>query len=546
MSVLARLKRIEDVMPPEPPAPDPDLIEEIQLLESSYYDFIKSGWHVYQPHVPFRDGKHIEAICKHIEALYDDRIEELVVNIPPGFGKSSTMGAFLTPWVWTRFPGHKFLYASASENVAIRDSQASRDIIKSDWYQKRWGGRFQIRRDTDGKEKYANNQGGVRSVTTIGTRVTGERTNSQIIDDPNNALDMDSEAETEKVITWNDTGMSTRMDFTSVSPKKVLIQQRLGLKDLTEHWLKKKNPSLVHFYLPMEFIPHDRCVTVPLKGTDGKPWQDWRTQPNELLWPDVFTSKHLEKGKRNLGSPSAIAGQYQQRPIIEGGSIIPIDKFRIWKGGFPKINHIVASWDCAMSDDKENQKSTASYSAVTVWGVFLDEEIGKNAVILLHMWKGRVEYPELQIIVRNVAEHYADTYIDSPNPVGSAPHINIIENKASGISLVQQLKRTMEGRIFPFDPRGYGNKIQRARFITPLIYQGSVWLPSNPKNHDMPSEMAKHFMQECEKFPEKGADDIVDSASQALIYLSTLKKLLKDVNELRVFTMPDFSKYPRA
>jgi predicted phage terminase large subunit-like protein len=91
----------------------------------------------------------------------------------------------------------------------------------------------------------------------------------------------------------------------------------------------------------------------------------------------------------------------------------------------------------------------------------------------------------------------------------------IIEDKAAGISLIQDLQGTVEALI-PFNP-GTKSKAERAKLISPLFEAGNVYLPEH-------RSFVKPFIDELVSFDGFGKDqrdhnDQVDACSQALIKL---------------------------
>jgi len=50
---------------------NPPDIERVQAEKArrSLRDFVKYGWHVVEPHIPYVQNWHIEAIAEHLEAV---------------------------------------------------------------------------------------------------------------------------------------------------------------------------------------------------------------------------------------------------------------------------------------------------------------------------------------------------------------------------------------------------------------------------------------------------------------------------------------------
>lgn len=143
----------------------------------------------------------------------------------------------------------------------------------------------------------------------------------------------------------------------------------------------------------------------------------------------------------------------------------------------------VQSWDTAFKKNQEND-----YSVCTTW------IIADNGYYLIDVWRGRVEFPELK---RKVVE------------LATLHNVNeiLIEDKASGQSLIQELQRNTALPIKPIKVEA--DKIARVHSVTPLIEAGKIYLPAD-------AHWLKQFTDECEDFPNGEFDDAVDSLSQFL------------------------------
>ena len=170
--------------------------------------------------------------------------------------------------------------------------------------------------------------------------------NCIIVDDPNAANEVMSEATTEATIEWWDGTMSTRLNDLKTGAM-VIIQQRLGEDDLTGHVLSKTVGDWQHLCLPMEYEP-ERSFSTSIG------WVDPRTRPGELLWPERFGPDEVRTLKADLG-PYRAAGQLQQRPEPAGGGVIKRDWWQPWEdAAFPPMDYIVATLDTAYTEKEIN------------------------------------------------------------------------------------------------------------------------------------------------------------------------------------------------
>lgn len=479
-----------------------------------FYEFVKQAWPIVEGSRPFVDGWHIKAVCDHTEAMIRGQIRNLLVNQPPRTMKSTSISVMLVAWTWITWPEKKFLYASYAHSLAERDSILCRRLIKSDWYQRRWGDVFKILDDQDKIVKFSNNKAGVRQICSPGGSTTGEGGDYLIADDPNSAGDGQSEATRESTISWWKTTWSSRGN----EAKKVcrlVVQQRIHEIDISGYILSHDpNNEWIHLLLPMEFEIARRARTVKLPGTN-KVWEDPRQVEGELLWPEQVGPKELQSLKNNLGSEYNIAGQLQQRPSPEGGGIIKKTWFPYWKSSSPpNLELIIQSWDTALESTKAN-----AYSACCTFGIFKDKN-GLANIILLSMWRGNVEYPDLRRLAVRLFHDYRDDDMDKPiKPSGHHKvDILLVEAKASGISLIQDLIRA---GLSPtrFDPTKHGDKIQRVRTVSHFMENGRVWLPAKPPAYDQLRKFADIFLYELSVFPNGSSRDLVDCLTQVLIRL---------------------------
>ncbi len=495
-----------------------------QELEGSLYLFLRAAWRHIDPS-PWMDGWAVEAVAEHLEAVVDGQIRRLIVNIPPRMSKSSLCSVALPAWCWaqpedgpTIGPGVPFLHASYAVALSLRDSVKCRRLIESPWYQALWGDRFSLTGDVNTKHRFANTKGGERLITSIGAAVTGEGGAIIVVDDPNAAQEAFSEATVQATIDWWDTTMSTRLN----DPKTgayVIIQQRLAEDDLTGHILSKDRGEWTHLCLPMRYEA-ERAMPTSIG------WTDPRSEEGALLWPERFGEDEVEALESSLG-PAAASGQLQQAPTPAGGGVIKREWWLNWEDAvYPPMDFILASLDTAYTLKTEND-----FSALTIWGVFttdpvavagrvvgadgrpvyIDRTVTEGAapkVLLLWAWAKRLQLHDL---VNEVATSCRRLKVDKL----------LIENKAAGISVAQELRRLYgaeDWTVQLHDPKST-DKLARLYSVQHLFSEGMIYAP------DM--KWAEEVITQVGQFPRGKHDDLVDTVSQALRHLRDLGLLVR-------------------
>lgn len=477
---------------------------EAEAYEDDLYEFLKAAWRNIDPN-PYMDNWHLEAIADHLKAVKDGEIKRLIINQPPRTSKSSMLVAF-DPWVWaqqditdTSGPGVQFLHASYAQTLSIRDSVKTRRLIESPWYQGYWGNRVKITSDQNTKIRFDNDAGGYRLATSVGGTLTGEGGGIIIIDDPHNAMEAESEAVRTSTLEWFDNSLSTRLNNPRTGAM-ILVMQRLHEEDLTGHILSSDAGSdWVHLMLPMRYEADRAAILYP----NAIDWSDPREVDGELLTPERYDEASVSRLERQLG-PFGAAGQLQQRPEPKGGGILKREWWKEWdKENYPQVDYVLSSVDTAYTQKEEND-----YSAMTVWGIFQDEnEVPR--VILMNAWRAKLELHEL---VEKIALTNKKFKVD---------HM-LLENKAAGISVAQEIRRIHgyeDWGVQLVDPKGQ-DKVARAYSVQHLFADDLIYAPVNFSWADM-------VITECAGFPKGKNDDLVDTVTQALKFLRTTGMLIR-------------------
>lgn len=357
---------------------------QAELASRSLYEFVKQAWHVLEPDNPFVDGWHIGCICEHLEAATAGQLRRLIINIAPRHCKSLLTSVFWPAWEWTRNPAVRWLYTSYGDELAVRDSIKTRQVVKSLWYQSNWGQKVQIIDDQDTKHKFQTTQQGYRMATSVTGGITGEGGDRLVLDDPHNALQANSELERAKVIDFVDRAWSSRVN----NPKtvvKVVIMQRLHVEDVTAH-LMKKEAGWEHLVLPTKYVPTTRVFF------NGK--KDPRETEEQLLWPQRFGPAEVKDATLDLGV-NGFQSQHQQDPRAASGGMFDTTIMRTHEvKGRPGYAMRGRFWDLASSTKKDSKRTSGALISKTPDGHYYIE----------HMKVGKWRPDERNAVMRNIAK----------------------------------------------------------------------------------------------------------------------------------------------
>jgi predicted phage terminase large subunit-like protein len=326
----------------------------------------------------------------------------------------------------------------------------------------------------------------------VGGVLTGRGADLIIIDDPLKPDEALSETQRNAVNDWFDHTLYSRLNDKRTGCI-IIIMQRLHEDDLVGHVLEQERWDLVRLPAIAE-EDETHVIESPVRT---------RTvcrRAGEPLHPEREPLTVLEHLRRTIGEYN-FAGQYQQQPAPHGGGMVKAGWFKTYTPGEEPASFdlIFQSWDTA-------NKSTelSDYSVCTTWGC------KDQRLYLLHVYRKRLEYPDLKRCVVQLAAAYRATTI-------------LIEDKASGTQLIQDLIREGIYGLTRYEPKM--EKIMRLHSVTSTIENGLVYLPEH-------AEWRDEYLRELTTFPNGKHDDQTDSTSQALDWIKS-----------RYFTFPLFEYY---
>jgi predicted phage terminase large subunit-like protein len=449
------------------------------ILRADLNAFAHRVFQTVAPNDPYLDNWHIEAITHRLERCRSGETTRLMISLPPRSGKSIITSVAFVAWLLGHNPSAKIVCASYSKDLASKHSRDCRTVLQSPWYREAFPG-TRINPEKSAEDNFMTSKRGYRMATSIGATLTGLGGNYLIVDDPLKPEDAYSETARQRVNDWSTGTLLTRLNDKEKGVI-IVVQQRLHEADLVGHHLAM-NPE-VWDYLKLPAIA-EANETIPL----GNGRLHHRRE-SDVLHPERESRARLDEMRAAMGS-AAFSAQYQQSPLPADGGHIKRSWFSIYEAHQrpPRFDRIVQSWDTAAKATE-----LSDYSVCVTCGVT------GHHIYLLHVFRKQLNFPDLKRTVRELA---------------NAHHANeiLIEDKSSGIQLIQELRNEGLEKIKPCNP--LNNKFMRLMSQTPTIESGFVYLPKEAPWLDT-------FLHELMIFPNGKHDDQVDAFSQALEWIQT-------------------------
>lgn len=411
-------------------------------------------------------------LLETLESVFNGDKTRLNINLPPRSGKT-TLAKYLVAYALTYNPKSNIIYTSYSQSLLSDIALSVQNILEHPIYKAMYPSNMHFEEEfvdpvndfwkeylqkETGKNQYSakkiiTRQGGIVLFASIGSQVTGYGAGARnakrfagflCIDDGNKPADISSETLRNRVIRYYEETLLSRLN-NSKTPI-INVQQRLHLADLSGVLIKKYGFE---------------TLKKPLLDENGI-----------CQLPSQYT---LERIKELQVNNYMFQAQYMQEPIVQGGQIIKREWFGFYNPTLPQMyKRIVIAGDTAMT-----VKEKSDYTCLLVGGV-----TPQGKLHILQMVHAKFEYPELKQAVINLYNQYKDGITKC-----SAIYI---ENKASGIQLIQDFKK-VGLPIVGIDVTK--DKLARVEEILEYLANGLVLLPESESYGNNPE-----FLAECEGF----------------------------------------------
>lgn len=454
------------------------------LLRSNLSMFIQASYAATVPGAALVWHPYLDLIASRLQDVVEGRTRHFILTLPPRHLKSFCASVAMPAFYLGHHPTAEIMVVSYGQTLADRLGEQTRAVMSSAIYERIFANRLVSKRQPANLLRTV--MGGLRRATSIDGVATGVGADLLIFDDPQKPGETLSDAVRRSTNAAFETTFLSRLNNPATA-RIVIVMQRLHEDDFVGHvsslggeWEILNLPAIAE---ADEVYAFKTCF-----GTHR-----FVRQEGEALHPVRIPLDELTRTREQVGE-AAWATQFMQRPAPADGGIINVGEFVPYGPDERPLafERVVQSWDTANKVEEWND-----FSVCLTFG------IKDGHAFLLDIYRQRVQYPDLKAAVVDLARRYQATTI-------------VIEDKASGTQLIQELQRAGLTGIVPVMP--VGDKKMRMSQSTSPIRSGLVHVP-------VESSFMAEFRHECVVFPNGRYRDQVDALSQALDHMFAVRTL---------------------
>lgn len=460
-------------------------------LRESFRDYFKKfAYPFIHPGNKLVDTWSIDCLCEYGQAIADGDIKRLIINIPPGLLKSTIFSSALPSYILGRTPYEKIFAISNKENLVNRNIGWTKRITETNHFQELFPD-FKADEKKNTETHFRTTRGGEMQGFATEGNITGERANFLFFDDYMSSTMMQSEATRDRLLGKYDDTFERRADV--IRNCIVIIEQRLGVSDLTGFLLRTRKDEYEHLCLPVEFEEKKYFYIGNFKK---------EVEKGDLLAPELLTREKVDLLKnRIVDTETGIANgkqiyftQYMQKPFAEGGNLVDMkwfQRFNLSQVPFMEFDSIYVSADTAQKVEEINDPSGFLKFGVKGSSIYLIDRYNKRAI-------------------------YQDTKTNLLMFAGKFPAANqiLIEDANTGSSLIQELPTICSYGIVPIKHGGIKKEI-RFYNVTGTMANGNIYLPKE-------ATWLFDFEESIMRFPSKDFhDEDPDAFAQFLNWFRT-------------------------
>ena len=261
------------------------------------------------------------SVAAHLDKFWKDFVAGkrpvLVLQAPPQHGKTEQITDFIA-WCAGQNPDLRTIFASYSDDLGVRVNLALQRIIADNEKYRELFGRTRLSEVNISTQagrwlrnssivEYVGHDGSFRN-TTVGGQINGQGLDLGFIDDPVKGR-AEAQSKTIRDKTWQwftDDFFGRFSDHAGL----VMIMTRWHMEDPVGKWI--------------EYFPQTKVLRYPAIAEEDEKYR----KKGEALFPQLKPLEFLN-ARRQVLTTASWESLYQQHPIIVGGEVFPVERFKI-------------------------------------------------------------------------------------------------------------------------------------------------------------------------------------------------------------------------
>ena len=442
-------------------------------------------------------------INEALDKTFTGEIKRLIINIPPGYGKTAKAVWAYVARGFAINPMSRFIHTSYSDKLVQDNSSKIKDVINHNDYRILYP-YVEFKQDTQAKGLWKTSRGGAFLASPSGGAITGFRaglinsdykfTGAFIIDDPLKPDDALSDTKRDYINQrWHNT-FKSRLAHPDVPV--IVIMQRIHEEDFTWELLENSGEEWHHLVLPAYIEPE---YEYKQSGVYIE-----HNLPEGALWDRKGDDKQSLSLMDNI--------QYSQEPTPAKGEVYE----RSWFKRYTSLPNNIKSWSI-YGDTASKVKKYNDYSVLQLWA-----QTTENHGYLVKQWRDKVKIP---FLIGEVEKFYLEA-----KKISGQSKIEInIEDKDSGTGLIQglELKADSNGNKYKVNAiQRKEGKYARAVKASPYIKDGDIYIMSGSIGDSLITEATKFKADDSHKHDDQ-LDPMNDFCNYTLPDKNTGMKVLQ-------------------
>jgi hypothetical protein len=298
-----------------------------------------------------------------IKACEQGKAPRLLIELPPGFGKTLMVSRHLPAFIWSKHPKWFQIVGTYNQDRANEVGRDFRRVMQNETFQQLHPN-LELDSRTTSMDYLETTKGGKLSFVGVGAGATGKRAHAFIVDDPFKDMEeADSELMRKKVDDW----------FMSVAYTRML--PGCGIIILHTRW---HEDDLIGRRLAAAKIGGDQWMSYkfPLVATvdEFKADGTLRRRKGQSLHPERFPEEMCQKMKDTYYASKQgriWSALYQQNPVPDDGNFFKAEWFkRTWYD--PRTIQFPTARTYGITTDFATSEGSGDWSIT--WPFFLDDK----------------------------------------------------------------------------------------------------------------------------------------------------------------------------